>query len=199
MRMIRLIRLSCGAGMLIFLAGCASTVKLAYNPGPISDPPVHLCPVSLELSRDFCEFQHTTPGAFLVHGSFSATLGPSLREYAIYVAKSHFGDVELLDSQSPRKSSKLLLKPHVVSCDLQPAIDISSPASGALSVQWIFQDPQTRQTLFTLPIQCEYMHKPTLFAGQPLSTVAAGMMTNLTATTLYRFKQSKEIERFTGP
>lgn len=201
MHITRFVGFSLFAGILAMCVGCTRTVKVAYNPGVV-EPPIHAYPISLSLSKEFCEFQHTSPAVFMVRDTtYKVEFGPHLRTYAIHVAKSVFGDVEVLDGGSARTSSKLLLEPKALSSDLRPRLNVFVPNAGALCVQWVFRDARSGQTLLTIPVQCEYMHRPpygqSITAG--LSSVTAGLMTKLTDKTLYRFRESKDLQELINP
>ena len=146
------------------------------------------CPVALNLSQEFTN-NLQTPGAILV------PLVPVLQKYAIYAAQSAFGDVQVLNGQPPRSDAKLLLVPHVTSA----SIVSEPPGSGAFGVHWNFNDPKTGQTLFSMQVQCEYVH-PMYFIPRPipLSDVVYDLMTNLTSITIQRFNASKDIQRLSG-
>jgi hypothetical protein len=176
--------------------GCARTVKVAYNPGLAESPP-HKCAVSLTITKEFREYRHATPAAFLVHDPFVVEFGPHLRKYAIYVAESVFGDVEVLDAGTARTDSKLLLEPKVLSSDFQPQFNAFNPTGVALSIQWVFRDPRTGKTAFTIPIHCEHIHKIGTWRAHAEAT--AELMKKLTDTTLLRFKQSKDLHSFLSP
>jgi hypothetical protein len=191
----RLIAHVTAAVVLIHCVGCTHTIKVTYKYGPPGDATLP-CPVSLSMSKEYCEYHHLTPSVFMVHDSFAVPYGPALREYAIYVAQSVFGDVQVLADNTPvRNESRILLKPKVISSSLEPPM--GSPATGALGVQWIFADTKTGQILFGMPIQCEYTAKGGLF-GPSLSVVPAGLMEELGGTTIKRFSSSTEIQRLSG-
>jgi hypothetical protein len=185
--------------LLFHCTGCSHTLSASckYGSPCVATLP---CPVSLSLSKEYCEYQHRTPGVIMVQHEFEVSYGPALREYAIYVARSVFGDVQVLDGDStPRNESTILLKPKVISSNLQPPIGGLDSATGALGVQWSFLDPKTGQLLFGMPIQCEYRAKYSLWGNnRSMSTVADALMEELGSTTIQRFSTSKEVQRLSG-
>jgi hypothetical protein len=197
----RFIVLTLATCMLAACIGCAHTVKFSYDPG-VAPAPTLPCPVALSLSKAFTSYEHATSLTFTtdeVHAPF----GPALQKYATYVAQSVFGDVQVLDGQPPRSEAKLLLIPRVTSLDLRQITPGSHrTASGALGVQWDFNNPKTGQTLFSMPVQCESTHRAGFFGSKgpqkTLAPVAVALMTNLTSITIQRFNASKDIQRLTG-
>src|ERR1035441_4289625 len=169
--------------MLPACIGCAHTLKFSYDPG-VAPAPTLPCPVALSLSKAFTSYEHATSLTY-INDEVRAPFGPALQKYATYVAQSVFGDVQVLDGQPPRSEVKLLLIPRVTSLDLRqisPGSDRT--ASGALGVQWDFNNPKTGQTLFSMPVQCESTHRAGIFGSKSpqktLAPVAVGLMTNLT-------------------
>jgi hypothetical protein len=183
------------AAALLGCAGCTHTLKATCNYGTPATATLR-CPVSLSLSHEYSKYEHHTPGVFLVHDGFDVSFGPALCEYAIYVARSVFGDVQVLDGSTPvRSESKLLLTPRVTSSSLQPPVD--SSATGAMGVQWTFADPKTGKVLFAMPVQCEYRAPWKLF-GPPISSITTELMQELGGTTVKRFSSSREIQCLAG-
>lgn len=186
--------------------GCANqTLKVGYYPGAATAPTLP-CPVALGLSKEFTSYQYVKPASFFLgHGAITVPFGPALKEYATYVAQSVFGDVQVLDGQSPRGDAKLLLVPRVTSSDLeQGSQNPAWPASGALGVQWDFNDPKTGQTLVSMHLQCEAKATHSvetysqIFAGMGIGDVVPVLMTNLTSITIRRFNASKDIQHLSG-
>ena len=110
----------------------------------------------------------TTTGGSVQVVKWRAPMGPALRKYAIYVAQSVFGDVQVLEGQPPRDNVKLLLVPRVAQLGLPDnrfAGGLLNPVPdpfgsgrcviGAMSIQWDFNDPKTAQTLFSTRVRCE--------------------------------------------
>lgn len=189
----RFVVLTLTVWILAACTGCVHLVKVSYQPGAALAPTLP-CPVALNLSKEFTSYTYVTPQPGTDH--WQASLGPALQKYAIYVAQSVFGDVQVLDGQPPRSDAKLLLVPRVTSADLR----MDLPCSGALGVHWDFNDPKTGQTLFSMPLQCEYAH-PFKFFSNPnraISEVVNHLMTNLTSITIQRFDASKDLQRFSG-
>jgi hypothetical protein len=182
--------------MLAVCTGC-HTVKFSYDPGMALAPTLP-CPVARSLSKEFTSYEHVTPGVAFVSDQYRAPFGPSLQKYAIYVAKSVFGDVQVLDGgQPPRSDAKLMLVPRVTSSDLQPVFGNVAVASGALGVHWDFNDPKTGQTLCSIRIQCESTHQVGHWeSGIPY--VVDDLMTNLTSKTIQSFNASKDIQSLSG-
>jgi hypothetical protein len=183
----RFVLLTFTVGILAACTGCMQTLKFSYNPG-LAPVPTLPCPVALNLNQEFTNYLQTA-------GVFHAPLGPVLQKYAIYVTQSVFGDVQVLDGQPPRNDAKLLLVPRVTSADLHP----EPPGSGAFGIHWDFNDPKTGQTLFSMQVQCEYIHPFYFFPRRPpLPDVVDHLMTNLTSITIQRFNASKDIQRLSG-
>jgi hypothetical protein len=171
--------------MLAAGAGWAFTTPIVYEPGPATAPTLP-CPVSLSLTKEFANYQHS------VHGwAYHADFGPALQKYAGFVARSVFGNVEVLDGKSSRPDSKLLLVPRVTTSDL------AEHGGAALGIQWDFKDPKTGQTLFTMHVQCETV-SPGMNPLAALRRAAAGMMTNLTTLTIQRFNASRGLQQLIG-
>jgi hypothetical protein len=176
--------------------GCRTprTLEFTYNPS-VPQAPTLRCPVALELSPEFANYQYSL-------GLYQAPFGPALQKYATYVAQSEFGDVQVLDGQTPLSDVKLLLVPRVASLVIQTDV----PGSGAIGVNWDFKDPKTRQTLYSMHVQCE-CQDPNILHLNPFDTdfnfrhfnyLVNGLMTNLTAITIQRFDASKDLQRLTG-
>jgi hypothetical protein len=183
-----LLLFSLTVALFVACTGCRHPwLNSTYNPG-IAQAPTFPCSVSLSLGQEFTN-NLDTPREIL------APLVPVLQKYAIYVAQSTFGDVQVLDGQPQRSDVKLLLVPHVTSAMIQS----EPPGSGAIGIHWNFKDPKTGQTLFSTQVQCEYVHPIRFFPGPvPLSDVVDHMMTNLTSITIQRFDASKDLQRFIG-
>ena len=181
--------------MLAACIGC-KTVTSSYNPGT-PPPPTLPCPVALSLSKEFTTYECVNGQVALVGEVIHAPLGPDLQKYAAYVAKSVFGDVQVLDGQPPRSDAKLLLVPRVTSSRLEPPVGRVRVTSGDLGVHWDFNDPKTGQTLFTMQVQSEFSRGHIRFDAH-FSDVVAGLMTNLTAITIQRFNASKNIQKLSG-
>jgi hypothetical protein len=171
--------------MLAACTGWAFTTPIDYEPGPAAAPTLP-CPVALSLSPEFTSYHHSVPG-----WAYHADFGPALQKYAIFVARSVFGDVQVLDSQGSRPDAKLLLVPRVTSSDL------AEHGGVALGIQWDFKDPKTGQTLFTMHVQCETV-SPGMNPLAALRRAAAGMMANLTLLTLQRFNASSGLQQLSG-
>jgi hypothetical protein len=126
--------------------------------------------------------------------------GPALRKYAIYVAQSVFGDVQILDGQSALRNAKILLVPRVTNSDLEGPFGYVYACSGNLGVRWDFIDPKSGEKMFSIGIQSEASQpiKTAFDVKQSLSDVTVSLMTNLTAKTIQRFNASKNIQRVTG-
>jgi hypothetical protein len=171
--------------MLAVCTGWAFTIPIAYEPGPAAAPTLP-CPVVLSLSQEFAGYHHS------VHGwAYHADFGPALQKYASFVARSVFGDVQVLDNQGSRSDARLLLVPRVTSSDL------AEHGGAALGIQWDFKDPKTGQTIFTMHVQCETV-SPGMNPLAALRRAASGMMTNLTSLTLQRFNASRGLQQFSG-
>jgi hypothetical protein len=186
--------------MLTACMGCVDlttvyNLEVNYEPGAAPAPTLP-CPVALSLSKEFTSYEHVSGGV----DRWRAPFGPALRKYAIYVAQSVFGDIQVLEGQPPRGDVKLLLVPRVTSSDLQ-SFEI---ASGALGVQWDFNDPKTGQTLFTMHVQCETtrsyqdVQKSIDMGRYGLIYVTGDLMTQLTSMTLQRVNAAKELQRLSG-
>lgn len=165
--------------------GWAFTVPIIYETGSTAAPTLP-CPVALSLSQEFASYQHS------VHGwNYHADFGPALQKYASFVARSVFGDAQVLDSQSSRPEARLLLVPRVTSSDL------AEHGGVALGIQWDFKDPKTGQTLFTMHVQCETV-SPGMNPLAALRRAAGGNMTNLTSLTIQRFNASRGLQQLSG-
>ena len=161
----RFVVLALAVCMLAACIGCAGTVKCSYNPG-VAPAPTQPCPVALRLSKEFTSCVTTWSSQPTGAVEWHAPMGPALQKYATYVAQSVFGDVQVLDGQTPRSDAKLLLVPRVTSSELRSFKGVGNfsglggTASGALGVQWDFNDPKTGQTLFSTHVQCEFEAQP---------------------------------------
>jgi len=188
--------------MLASCVGCfpTHTLEFSFQPGVVPAPTLP-CPVALSLSTEFTNYDHVTPARVNSYG-YKVPFGPALQKYAVHVAQSVFGDVQVLDGQPPRSDAKLLLVPRVTSSDLQASAVKRVPSSGALGVQWDFNDPKTGTNLFSLHIQCESEHSVDSFSqlmnGANLTDVSEGLMTKLTSLTIQRFNASKDVQRLSG-
>ena len=173
-------------------------MPIAYNPDAPSAATLP-CPVALSLSREFTNYVHVTPQVPFVRDQYSAPFGPALQNYAVYVAQSVFGDVQVLEGQPPRKDAVLLLVPSVSGSALTPAFSRVAVASGTLGVHWDVEDPKTGKVLCSVGAQSEASH-PTKGGGflQHFPEVVHDLMTNLTAVTIQRFNASKDIQRLSG-
>jgi len=180
--------------------GCVDRIKFSYQPGvaPAATLPSS---VGLVLSKEFKNYEHLTPLS-LNTDEMHSLFGPALQQYSTYVAQSIFGNVQILDDQSPRNDVKLLLVPKVTSSDLRPVTPGSQwTASGSLGVEWDFNDPKTNEKLFSMHIQSEATHTGGVFSRRPeqiLPHVVESLFTNLTSTTIQRFNNSKDIQRLSG-
>jgi len=181
--------------------GCVHTIKISYDPGPPAAPTLP-CTVALSLSKEFTGCQYTTAASAFTDG-IQAPFGPTMQKYATIVARSVFGDVRVIEGQSAPSEAKLLLIPRVTDLNLR-AISPGSglTASGSLGVHWDFNNPQTGQTLFSMPVSCESSYRAGFFGSKSpehiLPMVAADLMTNLTSKTIQRFNASKELQRLSG-
>ena len=183
--------------MLAACTGC-HTVKCSYDPG-VAPAPTLPCPVALSLSKEFTNYEHVTPQVPFVADGYSVPFGPALQKYAIYVAQSVFGDVQVLDGdQPPRSDVKLLLVPRVTSSDIVPVFRGVNVVSGTLGVHWDFNDPKTGQTLCSIRIQCESSHTPTKMFDSGIPYLADELMSKLTSQTIQRFNASKDIQHLSG-
>lgn len=195
----RFVVLSLTVCILAVCTGC-HTVKFSYDPG-VAPAPTLPCPVALSLSKEFITYTHVTPQVPFVSDQYTAPFGPALQKYAIYVAHSVFGNVQVLDGgQSPLGNAKLLLVPRVTSSDLQPPFKRVAVSSGTLGVHWDFNDPKTGQTLFSMQVQCEATHSAHDSKGfdAAFPYVVDDLMTSLTSKTIQRFNASKDIQRLSG-
>jgi hypothetical protein len=185
----RVVLLAFTVCILAACSGCMMALKFTYNPG-VPPAPTLRCPVALELNKEF------TDNLYISRSIFKAQFGPALQKYAIYVAQSEFGDVQVLNGQPPRSDVKLLLVPRVASIDLQ----VEPPGAGDMGVIWDFKDPKTGQTLLSMRVQCEFTqpHFFTINALHRMNYVVDGLMTNLTSTTIQRFDASKDLQRLSG-
>jgi hypothetical protein len=180
------------------LAACTGckTVEVSYDPG-VASPPTLPCPVELSLSNEFTNYVGGNSDVILAGEKVHASYGPALQKYAIYVAQSVFGDVQVLDGQPPRSDAKLLLVPRVTGSRLEPPVGNVRITTGDLGVHWDFNDPKTGQTLFSTQIQSEFAYSHIRFSAH-FPDVIDGLMTNLTSLTIQRFKASKDIQRLSG-
>ena len=194
MHLVRSISLASALAALTAGIGCAHTVKYTYQPGAPAAA-ASPCRVTLRMSKDFTHYQHITPAVVLVHQKFIIPYGPALQDYATYVARSQFGDVQVVDETTPpARESKLLVVPRVMDSSFSPAIDILSQSSAALAIEWKFEDPTTGQPLLTLPVQYEYFTKS---AFRTPTHVVEKLMPGLTALTTNRLAASEELRRLT--
>jgi hypothetical protein len=185
----RVVLLALAVGILAACTGCMMALKFSFNPGPPPAPTLR-CPVALEMSKEFAN------NLYLSRSVFKAPFGPALQKYAIFVAQSVFGDVQVLDGQPPRSDVKLLLVPRVASINLQ----VEPPGAGDMAVVWDFKDPKTGQTLLGMRLQCEFTqpHVFTMNALHRMNYVVDGLMTNLTSITIQRFNASKDLQSLSG-
>jgi hypothetical protein len=192
MYLLRSISLASVIAVLTACAGCAHSVKFAYQPGAPTVP-AYPCRVSLRMGREFTQYQHVTPAVVLVHQKFVIPYGPALENYATYVARSQFGDVQVVDETTqPSRESKLLVVPRVMDSAFSPGLGLDSPPSAALAIEWKFEDPKTGQPLLTIPVQYEYVSKSAF-----QTHVIEKLMPGLTALTTNRLATSEELRHLT--
>jgi hypothetical protein len=171
--------------MLAASTGWAFTIPIVFETGQAPAPTLP-CPVALSLSQEFLGYHHSVSG-----WAYHADFGPALQKYASFVARSVFGDVQVLDSQGSRPDAKLLLVPRVTSSDL------AERGGVALGIQWDFKDPKTGQTVFTMHVQCETV-SPGMNPLAALRRAGAAEMTNLTSLTIQRFNASHGLQQLSG-
>src|ERR1039457_696947 len=95
-----------------FCTSCAThNVPISYDPG-ITTTPSLPCSVVLRLSKEFVNYEHVNPSD-ISNDEFRAPYGPAFQKYAIYVAQSVFGDVQVFESQPPNNTTKLLIVPRI--------------------------------------------------------------------------------------
>jgi hypothetical protein len=191
----RFIALTSTVCILAACVGCG-TVNVPYDPGAALAPTLP-CPVALSLSKEFTSYEGVNSDKVLAGEAIHAQFGPALQRYAIYAARSVFGDVQVLDGEPPRGDVKLLLVPRVTNSRLEPPAGNVRITSGDLGVHWDFSDPKTGQTLLSMHIESESSQSHIRFDAR-FSEVCNGLMTNLTAITIRRFNASKDVQRLSG-
>ena len=161
--------------LLVACTGC-HTVVLSYDPG-VARVATRSCPVALCLSQEFTNYVHVTPQVPFVADEYDVPFGPALQKYAIYVAQSVFGDVQVVQGQPARSDAKLVLVPRVTSTDIVSVRKYVPVSSGTLGVHWDFNDPKTGKTLFSIRIQCEATHPRVSILDPGITYVVDDLMT----------------------
>jgi hypothetical protein len=167
----------------------------------VASAPTLPCPVALCLRTNFTTYEAVSGGGGQVV-KWHAQLGPALEKYAVYVAKSVFGDVQVVTAPPITNNAKLMLVVQVTSSDFQvysgsvATLGWGGTAMGALTVEWNFNDPNTGQKLFSTRIRGEASHGTGFHP--PFLHVVDDLMVNLTAKTIQHLDHSSDVQRLSG-